>query len=269
METMSIFNETKELVEKERGYTVRILKNLMSIERNKLYSDLKYPSLHKYLVRGLGYSDAEAVVRANAVRLMLKSKKAESKIERGELSLSNAATVNKVLQSQRSSQKPSPSLVDKMVEEASTSSAREFQNFVAKEFKKERRETVVLGEHVLVQFDRLRKKYGDLSTLELIQVMLERELKDPCEKKRGTQKNNASRRGQIVAGPKGRSISAAVKREVYDGKCNHCGVRYGLEYDHIKKFSHGGKSSADNLQMLCRSCNQRKEIIASQSDFFL
>ncbi|MCY4644405.1 MAG: hypothetical protein OXB88_07285, partial [Bacteriovoracales bacterium] len=65
METMSIFNETKKLVEKERGYTVKILKNLMSIERNILYSDLKYPSLHKYLVRGLGYSDAEAVVRAN------------------------------------------------------------------------------------------------------------------------------------------------------------------------------------------------------------
>ncbi|MCY4644029.1 MAG: hypothetical protein OXB88_05370, partial [Bacteriovoracales bacterium] len=233
METMSIFNETKELVEKERGYTVKILKNLMSIERNKLYSDLKYPSLHKYLVRELGYSDAEAVIRANAVRLMLKSKKAESKIERGELSLSNAATVNKVLQSQRSSQKPSPSLVDKMVEEASTCSARKFQNFVWKEFKKERRETVVLGEHVLVQFDRLRKEYGDLSTLELIQVMLERELKTPKtpQRKRDTQKNNASRRGQIVAGPKGRSISAAVKREVYDGKCNNCGVRYGLEYD--------------------------------------
>ena len=128
---------------------------------------------------------------------------------------------------------------------------------------RERRETVVLGEHVLVQFDRLRKKYGDLSILELIQVTLERELKDP------RQKNNASRRGQSVAEPKGRTISTAVKREVYDGKCNHCGVRYGLEYDHVKKYSHGGKSSADNLQMLCRSCNQRKEIIARQSGCFL
>jgi hypothetical protein len=255
---MSIFNETKELVKKERGYTLKILKNLMSIERNKLYSDLKYPSLHKYLVRGLGYSDAEAVVRANAVRLMLKSKNAESKIEQGTLSLSNAATVNKVLQSQKSS----PSLVEKMVEEASTSSAREFQNFVAKEFNRERRETVVLGEHVLVQFDRLRKKYGDLSTLELIQVMLERELKDPRQ-------SGARLREQGGRMPKGRTISSATKREVYDGKCNNCGVRYGLEYDHIQKFSHGGKSSADNLQMLCRSCNQRKEIMARQSGFFL
>ena len=246
----------------------------MRIERHKLYSDLKYPSLHKYLVRGLGYSDAEAVVRANAVRLMLKSKKAKSKIERGELSLSNAATVNKILQSQRPSQKSSPSLVDKMVEEASACSAREFQNFVSKEFKKERKEVVVLQEYVLVQFDRLRKKYGDLSTLELIQVMLERELKTPkpLSQNAALQKNTAKLRGQngrVRRECKGRTISVSVKREVYDGKCNHCGVRYGLEYDHVQKFSHGGKSSADNLQMLCRSCNQRKEILASQSDFFV
>ena len=156
---MKIFNQTKEWVEKERFYTVKILKNLMTIERDKLYSDLKLPSLHKYLVRELGYSDAEAVVRANAVRLMLKSKKAEDKIERGELTLSNAALAHQTLQTEKKSRQKSkgnetPALTDKIVEEASRRSTREFKNFVAKEFKKERKEVIVLGEHIIVQFDR-------------------------------------------------------------------------------------------------------------------
>ncbi|MCY4644516.1 MAG: hypothetical protein OXB88_07850, partial [Bacteriovoracales bacterium] len=130
-------------------------------------------------------------------------------------------------------------------------SVRNFKNFVAKEFGKKRKETIVLGEHVLVQFDRLRKKYGDLSTLELIQVMLERELKAPTS----PQKNNAINRGHLGRKHRSRNLPVAVKRKVYDGEWYKCGVRYGLEYDHI--------------QMLCRSCNQRKEIIAGQSGFFV
>ena len=170
---MNIFNETKELVKKERHYTVQILKNLMRIEKNKLYSDLKYPSLHKYLVRELGYSDGEAVVRANAVRLMLKSERAEKKIEKGEMSLTNASLAHQTLLAAPKEKK------DKLIDEACKRNTRDFKDFVGSKFKSERKEVVVLREYVLDQFDRLRKKVGNLSTLELIQMMLERELKAP------------------------------------------------------------------------------------------
>ena len=81
---MNIFNQTKQLVEREKYYTTKILQNLMVIERDKLYSDLRYPSLYKYVVKELKYSEAEATVRVNAVRLMLKSKLAEQKVIAGE-----------------------------------------------------------------------------------------------------------------------------------------------------------------------------------------
>ncbi len=76
---MSIFVEIKELVRLEKRYTAKVLAKLMIIEKDKLYADLKYSSLHKYIIKELGYSDAESSIRVNAVRLMLKSKIAQKK----------------------------------------------------------------------------------------------------------------------------------------------------------------------------------------------
>ena len=173
---MKIFIETKEIAEKEKYYTRKLLKNLMAIERDKLYCDLKYPSLYKYLMKELGYSDAESTVRVNAVRLMLKSKNAAEKISEGKINLSNAAAANKVLQNHTVDEKT----VSQVVAQAEQCSTREFKDFVGREFKRERKEVVVLQGYMLEKFDRLRKKYGDLSTLELIQIMLEKELTAPA-----------------------------------------------------------------------------------------
>ena len=255
--SLKIFIETKEIAEKEKHYTRKLLKNLMVIERDKLYCNLKHPSLYKYIIKELGYSDAEATVRVNAVRLMLKSRVAAEKVAKGKITLSNAAAANKVLQNNCVNREK----INLVVEKAQECSARKFNDFVNREFKRERKEVVVLQEYMIKKFDRLRKKYGDLSTLELINIMLERELKAPAV-------HVAKRRVRPGKNSSGRYISASVKRQVYTGKCANCDVKHGLEYDHIEKYSHGGSNKAQNLQMLCRSCNQRKEIVAQQTGFF-
>ena len=254
---MKIFNETKEIAEKEKYYTRKLLKNLMLIERDNLYSDLKYSSLYNYIIKKLGYSEAEATVRVNAVRLMLKSKSAEKKISEGKITLTNAAAANKVLQNNT----VDTNTMALVVEKAQECSTRNFNDFVTQEFKRERKEVLVLQDFMIEKFDQLRKKYGDLSTLELIQIMLERELKAPTVQA-------ATLRGRSGKKTRGRYISASAKRQIYTGKCAGCGVRHGLEYDHIQKYSHGGSNQAQNLQMLCRNCNQRKEIVAKQSRLF-
>ncbi|MGE3757085.1 MAG: HNH endonuclease [Pseudobdellovibrionaceae bacterium] len=64
-----------------------------------------------------------------------------------------------------------------------------------------------------------------------------------------------------------RYIPTAIKREVWvrdQGECtfkNHktgqaCGSKKFLDYDHIKPFSFGGESTAENLRLLCRGHNQ-------------
>ncbi len=61
-----------------------------------------------------------------------------------------------------------------------------------------------------------------------------------------------------------RTFTDRMKREAYerqDGVCPHCGNRFELsemEADHITPWSQGGRTTAENCQMLCRDCNRRK-----------
>ena len=278
---MKIFIETKQMVKTEKFYTGKILQNLMVIDRDKLYADLKYPSLHKYIVGELGYSEAEARLRVDAVRLMRKSAKAVEKITQGKMSLTNAGQAHNALNS-RELRSKELNLIDQIVEKASSSSTRELKKFLDVKFKRERKEILVLKEYILKMLDRVRKKHNlpKSSNYELIEMMLEKELKEPppapAPKLRAKTKTKTKVRAKAEAEVKtkvrgasrpsrSRYIPLAVKRKVYRGQCANCGARSNLEYDHIKKFAHGGENTVENLQMLCRSCNGRKEIVAQNN----
>ena len=61
-----------------------------------------------------------------------------------------------------------------------------------------------------------------------------------------------------------RNFSNNQKREAYEkqkGKCPVCTKQFdisGMEADHITPWHEGGKTTADNCQMLCKECNRRK-----------
>lgn len=58
-----------------------------------------------------------------------------------------------------------------------------------------------------------------------------------------------------------RHIPRDVQMEVFyrdGGKCVMCGADKYLEFDHIIPFSKGGANTVDNIQILCRACNQKK-----------
>jgi hypothetical protein len=55
-----------------------------------------------------------------------------------------------------------------------------------------------------------------------------------------------------------RYIPAQIKKFVWsrdEGKCTNCGSKHALQFDHRIPFSKNGKSEANNLRLLCRSCN--------------
>ena len=61
-----------------------------------------------------------------------------------------------------------------------------------------------------------------------------------------------------------RTFTDNMKREAYErqkGVCAKCGKHFELsemEADHITPWSEGGKTVAENCQMLCKDCNRRK-----------
>lgn len=64
-----------------------------------------------------------------------------------------------------------------------------------------------------------------------------------------------------------RSFTEKMKREAYErqnGICPKCGEHFEInemQGDHIKPWSEGGHTTADNLQMLCKDCNRKKSNI--------
>ena len=53
----------------------------------------------------------------------------------------------------------------------------------------------------------------------------------------------------------------AARQEVWErdgGRCVRCGSQQELQYDHIIPLARGGADSAENLQLLCASCDRAK-----------
>lgn len=61
-----------------------------------------------------------------------------------------------------------------------------------------------------------------------------------------------------------RAFDDNMKREVYErqnGICTICGKHFKIEQmeaDNITPWRNGGRTVAENCQMLCRECNRRK-----------
>ena len=61
-----------------------------------------------------------------------------------------------------------------------------------------------------------------------------------------------------------RRFSDKMARTAYErqgGKCVRCGKKFAIEEmqaDHITPWAKGGKTVAENCQMLCADCNRRK-----------
>jgi hypothetical protein len=114
-----------------------------------------------------------------------------------------------------------------------------------------------------VDWGALYKKYGgtvfDTGNIEAETARLM--LDDDVTKKSGIYPFILTREQSYLAI---RAFTPAQKNAAYEkqkGVCPLCGKQFPLEEmegDHIRPWAEGGKTGADNLQMLCKDCNRRK-----------
>lgn len=67
---------------------------------------------------------------------------------------------------------------------------------------------------------------------------------------------NIPKRRSSFAKKRNQLMLAVIDRDGY--KCQHCGIDKSLTVDHILALSIGGSDDIENLQLLCRPCNSRK-----------
>ena len=85
-----LITKLKELVKEERRISWESVRHLREVEKRKLYLERGPSSLWKFCIKVLGYTEGEAQLRIQVLRLTYAVPEVEKKIEDGELSLSVA-----------------------------------------------------------------------------------------------------------------------------------------------------------------------------------
>ncbi|HVK60238.1 MAG TPA: HNH endonuclease signature motif containing protein [Bdellovibrionales bacterium] len=284
----AVLSSTERAVQTERDAISNTLHHFLEVDRRRLYSKLKFKSLKDYIVGHLKYSESEAWFRISAMQLLKELPEIEPQINDGSLQLSNLVLARRAFsqETHQSKEAETPArakeeklAVIKRLENVSKSEAlkilKEETGMVvtATESWRELSDGKVEVKTVLTEEAAslanelkglLAHSHPQISNGELIELALKalkREI-DPTEKaKRAQAKITVPEQSQSVAS--GRYIPATVRHHVWmrdAGKCTNCGSNHAVQYEHIVPFALGGKSTIENVKLLCRNCNQRTAI---------
>jgi 5-methylcytosine-specific restriction endonuclease McrA len=96
-----------------------------------------------------------------------------------------------------------------------------------------------------------------LSAEDVMALVVERELRA----RRKLERAHAVLRRERAAEPRREPIPRELRLAVWErdrGTCVECGGDFELQFDHVIPFSMGGATTAENLQLLCATCNREK-----------
>lgn len=253
----TLLADTKKLVSSERELTVQILHHLKEIDKRKLYSDLGFSSLYEYCVKELCYPEASAHRRISSARLLGEIPSIETQIEKGNL---NLTTLSNLAQFFRDEEIIDAAKKEKVIKEVEGLSRRECELKLM-----QLSENPIEKKHCIWIKDSVMERLKDYRNLKGTHESWEEIISDTAtiaiadlEKT----KFRLVKTPRPITTSESRTPTASVKREVYlrDKKCVKCGGKFNLQFDHKHPFSLGGKSTPENIRLLCFNCNQRERI---------
>lgn len=250
----TLLTETSLYVSQEREILSKLLWHLKEVDRRKLYSELKYKSLFDYCVKNLKYSESQAARRVNACRLLGALPDLEKPISSGAINLTQLNQASQFFKDENITDNEQKLDILGQIEGKSTRETDKMLNDLKKD-ETPRKVWITLNEETK---DRIHDVKGmkahvnnDIDSFLMTAMNEVEELWTP-KNVRGTQTTSSTR-----------YIPTHVKAQVWrrdQGKCVNCGSKHAVQFDHIKAFSLGGQTNAENLRLLCRNCNQRSGI---------
>ena len=98
-------NQTHATVKQEKLLTLFLLEHLLEIENRGLHLERGFYNLHNLLVVEFKYSDSEAATRLQAMKLLKKHPEVKEKISDGQISLCQAADINRFLMGEKKNER--------------------------------------------------------------------------------------------------------------------------------------------------------------------
>ena len=247
----------------EKKAITDVLLHLQEMQERRVFCDYGYDSLFTFLVREKLYSESEANIRVSAMRLMKRAPEIKKKIEKNDVSLSNAATLNRFLNEEEkgTGKKLGKAEIQdaiKLVEGNTTRDAHSALDDIRKTPPKDRWVKLRIDSVLEKKLQKLRGlTESGISEQNLFEWLVDQKLNELKKVRRSKGSNVFSR-----------YISESVKKHVQKRsghRCEHVsenGVRCNgtrrLHFDHKIPFSKGGTSDIGNIQHLCAQHNWKK-----------
>ena len=302
-----LLEETKRLVQVEIKTTTAILHHLKEIDDRKLYAEMNCDSLFTYCTNVLRYSESQAHRRITAARLLGQIPDLDKKIEDGTLSLTNIAQAQSFfLYEKRAGRPVELGRKIEILARLENQPTREAERILIGEQPEDRpidRESIrfitpnaielkfILDPELLRKLTRIKVLLGHRLPMgnwaDVINQLCDETLEriDPLVKaKRALERSEKHAEVESPRTGAAKSsrlaIPTAIRNRIWHrdgGRCVYidsksgvrCNSTLRIEIDHIRPVALGGDNSAENLRLLCRAHNQRRNIpprLAAEAD---
>ena len=252
---LEILNDIKKFAGLERKYGALVLEHLEEVRRRKLFVDLKYKSLLEYAIKELGFSESSANRRLAALKIVVVFPEVKAKLVSGETSLGMLGDITTLARMNKLSGDKTKELIGQSMGKTQAEfrvEIRDQKMIVPPRFLR-----IVVSEELEKKFERvhgLLMSKGCVGRESVLEYLLDRALDELMPKE--SEKCREASPDRVL-----KVVTKKMKTEVMerDGhSCRRCGSIFQLEVDHVRARANGGINQINNLQSLCRACNQRK-----------
>lgn len=263
----ALMEDLNKAVKNEKLCTMKVLLFLREVDRRVLYANYSCSSLFSFCLDVLKYTEAEASIRISALKLIKKVPAVAEKISNGELSLSQASELSRLINKQPPEDKTEEKIMA-MVEKIEGKSLREGRKILQDHFtfQEDKKDD-------LVQLGISRELYDKLQKLKgLMGILSEEEILNKICDEKIIKIENANPRKERSSDLEGRYIPISLKKKIITrakSQCEHiceetlkrCQGRNYLEFHHVIPLAVGGATDEANILLVCRACNVRASIL--------